>query len=42
MDIFVNGAEIYKFTEKDFEIKTASLFLIKFLKYFVVNNMKKT
>ena len=40
--VFVNGIEIYKFKAKYSEINTALLCLGNVLKYFLVDNMKKT
>ena len=40
--IFVNGAEIYKFTGRDPEINAASLCLGNVSKDFSAHNMKKT
>ena len=40
--IFVNGVEIYKFKAKDSKITATPLCLGNVLKYFLVNNMKKS
>ena len=40
--IFANGIEIYKYKASNFEINAAPLCLGNVLKYFSVDNMKKT